>query len=77
MKNWTWLQVDPGVIREATPAGRPVILDLHPGEDRRVIHGDGRVTRTATRARTPTRNLTPTHDLTPTRDLTRIVDRST
>jgi hypothetical protein len=64
MKSWIWPLVDRGVNREATPAGRPAIPDLHPGEDRRAIRGGAQVTCTATRAPTLTRGLTPTHDLT-------------
>jgi len=42
MMSWTRPPVDLGIIREATPAGRPVILDLHPGEDLRAVHGGDR-----------------------------------
>ena len=64
MKSWTWQPVDLGITREATPVGRPAILDLHPGGGRQAVRGGGRVTHTATRALTPIRGLTPIHSLT-------------
>ena len=59
MMSWTWPLVDLGVNREATPAGRAAILDLHPGEGRRAVHGGGRgAIPITTRVLTPTRVLT-------------------
>jgi hypothetical protein len=39
MMSWTRPPVDLGIIRKATPAGRPVILDLDPGVDHQAVHG--------------------------------------